>query len=117
MRVSVMSLRESAGTFPRAKERQVGRLARWTAALSARRASLLVVCAVLLYCVVYPNLRVVIVSLQVDGVWSLRNYTAALFQRVTLEAIGSSISLSLATVVCCACVGVPLAFLFDRYEF
>ncbi|HEV2883301.1 MAG TPA: hypothetical protein VGW36_00495, partial [Pyrinomonadaceae bacterium] len=77
----------------------------------------LIVAVVLLYGVIYPNLHVVIASLQHGGRWSLANYFEVLSQRVVLEAIVSSLGLSLLTVVFCAAVGVPLAFVFERYDF
>lgn len=77
----------------------------------------LIVALVLLYGVIYPNLHVVIASLELDGSWSLSNYRAALSQSVVLEAILSSVGISVLTVLFCALVGVPLAFLFERYTF
>jgi ABC-type Fe3+ transport system, permease component len=77
----------------------------------------LIVFLVLLYGVVYPNLHVLLASLQRGGVWTLSNFADALAQRATLEAIWASVLLSVLTVVLCALVGVPLAFLFERYEF
>jgi iron(III) transport system permease protein len=76
-----------------------------------------VVGVVLLYGVVYPNLSVAISSFQRDGSWTLANYTEVLSQRVVIEAIISSLALSIGTVVLCALVGVPLAFLFERFTF
>jgi iron(III) transport system permease protein len=76
-----------------------------------------VVAVVLVYGVVYPNFHVLVASLQRNGEWSLGNYADALSQRVVLEAIASSVGLSLLTVMLCAVVGVPLAFLFERYAF
>ncbi|HWT01449.1 MAG TPA: iron ABC transporter permease [Pyrinomonadaceae bacterium] len=78
---------------------------------------LLAVFVVLVYGVVYPNLRVVTDSLQAGGEWSLANYRELLSQRAVLEAAWSSVVLSLATVALCALVGVGLAFLFERYTF
>jgi len=72
---------------------------------------------VLLYGVVYPNLSVVFSSLHQNGLWTLANYRAVLTQPNVLEAILNSIVLSLSTVLLCALVGVPLAFLFERYAF
>jgi iron(III) transport system permease protein len=72
---------------------------------------------VLLYGVVYPNLTVITTSLQQNGGWTLANYRDALSQRTILEAMLNSIGLSIGTVVLCAAVGVPLAFLFERYTF
>jgi iron(III) transport system permease protein len=80
-------------------------------------ALLLVTAVVLLYGVVYPNLSVVINSFQRDGAWTFANYREILSQRIVLEAIVSSLGLSIATVFFCALVGVPLAFLFERFTF
>ncbi len=77
----------------------------------------LLVALVLLYGVVYPNLHVLLASLQRGGAWTLSNFADALAQRATLEAIRASVLLSVLTVALCALVGVPLAFLFERYEF
>jgi len=80
-------------------------------------ALLLVTAVVLLYGVIYPNLSVAISSFQRAGTWTFANYTEILSQRIVLEAIVSSLGLSVATVLCCALVGIPLAFLFERYTF
>jgi iron(III) transport system permease protein len=80
-------------------------------------ALLLVTAVVLLYGVVYPNLSVVISSFQRDGSWTFDNYREILSQGIVIEAIVSSIGLSIGTVLFCALVGVPLAFLFERYTF
>ncbi len=77
----------------------------------------LLVALVLLYGVVYPSLRVLTASLQVDGEWSLFNYRELLGQRVVIEAALTSVGLSLMTVLLCALVGCALAFLFERYTF
>ena len=77
----------------------------------------LITLLVLLYGVVYPNLDTLRASLQHEGRWSLANYFAVLSQRVGLEAVFTSIGVSIATVILCALVGIPLAFLFERYSF
>lgn len=77
----------------------------------------LIVIVVLLYGVIYPNLHVVIASLQKDGRWSLGNYAVALSQSVVLEAVIASVGISVLTVLLCAAIGIPLAFLFERYTF
>ena len=83
-----------------------------------RSAVLLVITLlVLLYGVIYPNLFVVGTSLQRDGMWTLANYREVLSQSIVLEAILNSIGLSVFTVLLCAIVGVPLAFLFERFDF
>ncbi len=77
----------------------------------------LIVAVVLLYGVIYPNLHVVIASLQRDANWSLANYRQALSQTIVLESIFASVGISVLTVLFCAGVGIPLAFLFERYSF
>ena len=77
----------------------------------------LITAIVLLYGVIYPNLSVVINSFQRDGAWTFANYREILSQQIVLEAIVSSLGLSIATVFFCALVGVPLAFLFERFTF
>ncbi len=78
---------------------------------------ILITVVVLVYGVIYPNLSVVITSFQRAGVWTIANYRDALSQRSVIEAIVSSLGLSLGTVLLCALVGVPLAFLFERFTF
>src|SRR5882724_3636090 len=77
----------------------------------------LIVAVVLLYGVVYPNLHVVVASLESDAGWSLANYREVLSQNIVLESIFASVGISALTVLLCAAVGVPLAFLFERYTF
>src|SRR6266545_4807404 len=77
----------------------------------------LTVAVVLLYGVIYPNLHVIVASLERDGNWSIVNYTQALSQTVVLESIFASVGVSILTVLLCAAVGLPLAFIFERYTF
>ncbi|HEY6120169.1 MAG TPA: iron ABC transporter permease [Pyrinomonadaceae bacterium] len=72
---------------------------------------------VLLYGVIYPNLNLVLTSLDRAGRWSLQNYAEALTQSTVIQALINSVGLSVGTVICCGLVGVPLAFLFERYTF
>jgi len=72
---------------------------------------------VLLYGVIYPNLHVVVSSLQRNDQWSLANYREALSQSAVLESVFTSLGVSILTVLFCALVGIPLAFLFERYSF
>ena len=72
---------------------------------------------VLIYGVIYPNLFVVATSLQRDGSWTLANYREVLSQGIVIEALLNSLGLSIGTVLFCALVGVPLAFLFERFDF
>ncbi len=73
--------------------------------------------AVLLWAVVYPNLVVLAESVRGDGALTLRHYGEFFGTAAELRALWSSIWISVATVVLSALVGVPLAFLFARYEF
>src|SRR5215211_7157229 len=77
----------------------------------------LITALVLIYGVIYPNLSVLISSFQRAGSWTLANYREVLSQRSVIEAIASSLGLSIGTVLLCALVGVPLAFLFERFTF
>ncbi len=86
-------------------------------ALSRRLLLFLITAAVLLYGVIYPNLHTVISSLQRNDQWSLANYREALSQSAVLESVFTSLGVSVLTVLFCALVGIPLAFLFERYSF
>jgi iron(III) transport system permease protein len=86
-------------------------------ALSLNLVLWLITAVVLIYGVIYPNLHVVMASLERDGAWSLANYREVLRQSIVLEAIVASVGISALTVLFCAIVGVPLAFLFERYAF
>ena len=87
------------------------------ARFSPRFILLLLTLVVLLYGVIYPNLHLILTSFDRNGAWSLQNYSEALTQSTVTEAILNSVALSLATVFFCALVGVPLAFVFERYAF
>ena len=78
---------------------------------------ILITAVVLLYGVIYPNAHTLLSSLQVDGRWSLATYREVLSQGIVIESVLTSLGISLLTVVCCALLGVPLAFLFERYSF
>ena len=80
-------------------------------------ALLVLVLVVLIYGVVYPNLAVIASSFQRDGSWTLAGYREVLSQKIVIEAIINSLVLSIGTVALCALVGVPLAFLFERFTF
>jgi iron(III) transport system permease protein len=108
-----MSARESS-TIGQSRHRTSGGKA---ATVPPRLILLLIVSVVLLYGVIYPNLHVVLLSLQRNGNWSLQNYREILAQRIVLKAIISSVAISVFTVVFCAAIGIPLAFLFERFTF
>lgn len=86
--------------------------------LNRTKAALVVIAAaVLLYGVVYPSLHLLQTSLRHNDQWSLANYTNVLSQSVVLESIATSVGVSVLTVLFSAIVGIPLAFLFERYRF
>ena len=78
---------------------------------------ILITAVVLLYGVVYPNAQTLLSSLEIDGYWSLATYREVLSQGIVIESVLTSLGISLLTVMCCALVGVPFAFLFERYTF
>lgn len=78
---------------------------------------LLVTLVVLLYGVIYPNLSLIATSLHRGTSWSLANYRELFGQRIIIEALINSIVLSVSTVLLCALVGIPLAFLFEGFKF
>ncbi len=73
--------------------------------------------ALLLWAVVYPNLVVVAESVSVDGRLTWANYVEFFRTASELRALWASVWISVATVALSAAIGVPLAFLFARYEF
>ncbi len=73
--------------------------------------------AVLIWAVLYPNIVVLGNSVSADGGITLAKYREFFGTRSELLALWASVWISLATVVLAALVGVPLAFLFARYEF
>jgi iron(III) transport system permease protein len=76
-----------------------------------------IVALVLLYGIIYPNGHVFVAALQHDGTWSPANFIAVLSERTVIESAFTSLAVSILTVGLCALVGVPLAFLFERYAF
>ncbi|GAA4716459.1 ABC transporter permease [Brevibacillus fulvus] len=74
---------------------------------------------VLLAYVVYPLFQTFVASVQVDGRLSFENYREffSLEHSSNLEALWTSIYISVLSVITCGIVGVSLAFLLERYEF
>src|SRR5260370_15193926 len=85
--------------------------------VSPRLVLFLVTAVVLIYGVIYPNLDVLAASFQRSGSWTFANYRDALTPRPVIEAIVNSRGLAGAKVLLCSLVGIPLAFLFERYTF
>ncbi|MGE7763220.1 ABC transporter permease [Peribacillus sp. NPDC097895] len=80
---------------------------------------LIPVVLVLVAYVLYPSLRTFIESLQKDGAISLGNYQDFFVQesKTNLEALWNSVYISILSVLVSALIGIPLAFIFNRYDF
>jgi iron(III) transport system permease protein len=88
--------------------------------LTDRRRLLLLsggVALLLVWLVAYPNAFVLFDSVRADGAWTLTHYRRFLATSVELEALWNSVWISLLSVVLAGAIGIPLAFLFTRYEF
>jgi iron(III) transport system permease protein len=72
---------------------------------------------ILLWLVLYPHLFVVGDSAWIDGRFSLDGYRAFFQSRAELEALWGSLWISTGSVILSALLGVPLAFLFTRFDF
>jgi iron(III) transport system permease protein len=70
-----------------------------------------------LWAVVYPNLVVLVESVGGDSGITLRHYAEFFATPAELRALWSSVWISAATVLLSALIGIPLAFLFARFEF
>ncbi|HKK07760.1 MAG TPA: ABC transporter permease subunit, partial [Gemmatimonadota bacterium] len=75
------------------------------------------VLALLLWLVVYPNLVVLRESFGTGGRFVLDAYHEFFTTGSELRALWASVWISAASVALSALIGVPLAFLFSRYEF
>jgi iron(III) transport system permease protein len=75
------------------------------------------VIALLLWLVAYPNLFVLYDSISTPTGWSLDEYRRFAGSTAERTAVWNSIWISLASVVLSGLIGVPLAFLFSRYDF
>lgn len=71
----------------------------------------------LLWLFVYPNLVVLAESVVGETGLTMDAYREFFATRSELEALWSSVWISAVSVALCALVGVPLAFVFARYEF
>lgn len=76
-----------------------------------------VVIALLVWLVAYPILLVTRDAFAGPGGWTLDYVRAFLARPNEWQAFWGSLWLSLATVALAALIGIPLAFLFSRYEF
>jgi iron(III) transport system permease protein len=72
--------------------------------------------AVLVWLVVYPLVLVLLEGIRDPSGWTLR-YARLFFERPTeWQALWGSLWISLASVVLAAAIGIPLAFLFARFD-
>ena len=71
----------------------------------------------LIWCVLYPNFFVLTDSLREEGALTLGHYQRFMGSPSEREALWNSVWISAASVALSGVVGVPLAFLFSRYEF
>lgn len=71
----------------------------------------------LLWLVLYPNLFVLADSVTEGAEPTLRHYARFFASGSEMEALWNSVWISAASVVLAGLIGVPLAFLFSRYDF
>ncbi|HEU0050067.1 MAG TPA: ABC transporter permease subunit, partial [Nitrososphaera sp.] len=71
----------------------------------------------LLWLVLYPNLYVLIQSFNRAGSWSFANYQEFFSNASQLEALRNSILISVGSVLLSGAIGIPLAFIFNLYNF
>ncbi|WP_053218291.1 ABC transporter permease [Virgibacillus senegalensis] len=69
--------------------------------------------------VLYPSIETLIESFKKNGAFSLQNYTDFFGTKAAsnLEALWNSVYISLLSVFFSALIGVPLAYIFNRYDF
>lgn len=73
--------------------------------------------ALLLWLVFYPNAYIFVQSLSSAGQWSWANYREFFSNPSQVEALRNSVWISLGSVLLSGAIGVPLAFLFSRFDF
>ena len=76
-----------------------------------------VLLAVLVWLIAYPLALVLVDAVRGPGGWTLEFVRAFLSRPTEWQALWDSLWISVASVVLAALIGVPLAFLFARYEF
>jgi iron(III) transport system permease protein len=83
------------------------------------RTLLIAVSFVVVGYILYPSFRVLVESLRTEDGFGLAHYFAFFDPEAPegLEALWGSMFISVMSVLLCALVGVPLAFLFTRYDF
>src|SRR5688572_17485381 len=71
----------------------------------------------LLWLVLYPLILVLVEGFRDSAGWTLDYLRLFVARRNEAQALWGSLWISVATVVLAAAIGVPLAFLFWRYDF
>lgn len=71
----------------------------------------------LAWLVAYPLLLVALDAFRADGTWSLANFGGFVRDPREWEALWGSLWISVASVVLAAAIGIPLAFVFERFDF
>jgi iron(III) transport system permease protein len=86
---------------------------------SGRRTSLLggALLVLLVWLIVYPLVLVLIEGFRGPDGWTLHFVRLFLERRNEFQALWGSLWISLATVALAGAIGIPLAFLFSRYDF
>ncbi|SDP18114.1 ABC transporter permease [Halobacillus aidingensis] len=69
--------------------------------------------------VLYPSIETLLESFKRNGAMTLQNYIDFFGPKAqsNLEALWNSVYISLLSVLLSACIGIPLAFIFTRYDF
>jgi iron(III) transport system permease protein len=88
-----------------------------TRSVTGMRLLAFAVLVVLLWLVLYPNVFVLRDSLQGATGWTLAHYERFAASRGEQRALWNSVWISLASVALSAAIGIPLGFMFSRYEF
>ncbi len=71
----------------------------------------------LLWLVLYPNLFVLLQSFVRENQLTLLNYSEFFSSSSQIEALRNSLLISLGSVLLSAVIGIPLAFIFHRFDF
>ncbi len=75
------------------------------------------VLGLLLWLVFYPNVYIFIQSLQQEGRFTLKHFEQFFQSPSQVEALRNSLWISVGSVFLAGIIGIPLAFLFARYDF